>query len=64
MRTFKQILVKTCKEQKVSLGFVSVCGFVFYFKLNKYGFYLFLDKKRYYMTDGCFCMKLRVVWLF
>ena len=42
MQTFKEVVIKTCKEETVDLSFIRICIFAFFFsKLNKYGFYLF-----------------------
>ena len=67
MQAFKQVLIKEerrCKEETVNLSFIHICILYFYSKLNKYVFCLFLDKKRYYMPDDYFCMKLRTAWIF
>ena len=63
MQTFKQVPINTCKEKRLNLNFIRICIF-YIFSLNLTNMFLLFFDKNYYMPDDCFCMKLRVAWMF
>ena len=55
MQTFKEVLIKACKEEIVNLVFARVCIFIY----NLKNMFLFIFRqKRYYMPDDGYRMKL------